>query len=67
MKKINPYELIATAEYAAPEVINKKGYDGKCDVWSTGVLLYILLSGESPFQGEGTKTQEFNESTMVTL
>jgi serine/threonine protein kinase len=49
VKKINPYELIATAEYAAPEVINKKAYDGKCDVWSTGVLLYILLSGESPF------------------
>ncbi|EDV20515.1 uncharacterized protein TRIADDRAFT_60987 [Trichoplax adhaerens] len=38
-----------TANYVAPEVLKKQGYDAACDVWALGILMYIMLSGTTPF------------------
>jgi serine/threonine protein kinase len=38
--------------YMAPEIINNEDYTEKVDIWSTGVITFILLSGKAPFNGK---------------
>lgn len=45
--------LCGTAQYVAPEVLDLSsgGYDYRADMWSVGVVVYILLGGYAPFEG----------------
>lgn len=77
--KFNPdkklKDNIGTCYYIAPEVLTNS-YNEKCDIWSCGVILYILLTGQPPFNGDNDKqileevkkgTLNFQETEWETL
>ena len=52
------YKRCGTPGFVAPEIIklkNKQRYDEKCDIYSIGVIFYILLIGKQPFKSSNYK------------
>ncbi|OWA51817.1 Serine/threonine-protein kinase 17A [Hypsibius exemplaris] len=54
-------EILGTPDYVAPEVLNFDPISTATDLWSIGVLAYVLLTGISPFAGED------NQETYVNI
>jgi serine/threonine-protein kinase len=51
-------EVVGTIMYMAPEVISDKKYDQSSDMWSVGIVAYILLTGKFPFPYENGSGDE---------
>ncbi len=49
-KEFDMTDVIGSVCYVAPEVL-ENNYDESCDIWSCGVIMFILLSGKMPFNG----------------
>ncbi|KAK7939930.1 hypothetical protein WMY93_003256 [Mugilogobius chulae] len=59
-------EILGTPEYVAPEILNYEPISTATDMWSIGVLIYIMLTGESPFLGD-TKQETFLNISQINV
>lgn len=58
------FEIIGTPDYLAPEILDYQKLSVACDMWSTGVLVYVMLSGCSPFTGDTNQETYLNISQV---
>ncbi|KAK9953687.1 hypothetical protein ABG768_017664 [Culter alburnus] len=57
-------EIMGTPEYVAPEVLNYEPISTATDMWSIGVLAYVMLTGISPFLGDDKQETFLNISQI---
>ncbi|XP_068160038.1 serine/threonine-protein kinase 17A [Antennarius striatus] len=57
-------EIMGTPEYVAPEILNYEPITTATDMWSIGVLVYVMLTGLSPFLGENKQETFLNISRL---
>ncbi|XP_077068539.1 serine/threonine kinase 17a like isoform X1 [Siphateles boraxobius] len=57
-------EILGTPEYVAPEILDYEPISTATDMWSIGVLTYVMLTGESPFLGEEKQETFLNISQV---
>lgn len=52
---MNGFSYLGIAGYVAPEILRGEGYGAEVDIWSLGVIVYVLLAGYPPFYDEDQK------------
>lgn len=72
-------QIVGTSYFLAPEIAKECGYNERCDLWSMGVILYMILCGEAPFFGNrngngtidviefGNAYKEFVDKSMAVM
>lgn len=58
-ENMNGTQFLGTPEFIAPEMINHVPYNDSVDIWSLGISLFVMLTGQSPFPSYKTETQSF--------
>lgn len=55
--RVSAKSVVGTSQYMAPEVVQGSSYDGRCDWWSIGIILYECLYGHTPFLADEGRQQ----------
>jgi eukaryotic-like serine/threonine-protein kinase len=62
-----PGRVLGTPAYMAPEQLSGEGVDGRSDLFSLGVILYAMVTGQSPFHGDSATTVCFKVANREPL
>ena len=57
--------VVGTPAYLAPEVLRNKGYNRSLDMWSTGVIIYVSLSGTFPFNEDEDINEQIQNAAFM--